>query len=302
VYVTPLIAGQHIDVGTVSVWNDSTNLYVQYDTTGGWTLEETHLYVGTVPPEQAAPGQFPYKHEELGGATSDLYTIPLDSWTPGAQLFLAAHGVVCEEGGGVLNVSNEHPIQVIIAEVTLWAGQHMDAGVVIVAVEADDLIVTYQTHNGWLLMATHLYVGLEPPDKSAPGRFPYKHEALEGVTVDQYVIPLQDIGAGCDDIIYLAAHAELYKPGHGFETGWGEGDRFGGGWAMYFWATLPCVPPPPPPPPVCETAWAYGPYELPGSNWGWYFAYTVQGTRLVRMGRTTQGNRLIGMSPRMRTR
>jgi hypothetical protein len=86
----PLIAGQHIIVGEVLVWNDGTNLYVEYNTTGtGFLFDETHVYVGTSPPESAAPGQFAYKHEGLGGVTYDLYTIPLDpQWS---QIYIAAH-------------------------------------------------------------------------------------------------------------------------------------------------------------------------------------------------------------------
>jgi hypothetical protein len=278
VQVTTLFAGQHIDVGTLSVWNDANTLYVQYDTVG-WTMSETHLYVDSEPPDTSAPGQFPYKHEGLGDVNTDLYEIPLNGWVPGTVLYVAAHADVCAEGQGVPPLGAESAIQVIIAEVTLWAGQHIDAGIVTIAVEGDNLVVTYATHSGWVMNATHLYVGAEPPGESAPGQFPYKHEDLGGVTEDVYVIPLQEIGVGCDDTVYLAAHAELYHPEHGEETGWGEGDEFGHGWAMYFWATITC-PPPPPPPPQCETAWAWGPYELPGGSWGWYFDYTVQGMRL----------------------
>jgi hypothetical protein len=170
---------------------------------------------------------------------------------------------------------------VIIAEVTLWAGQNIDAGKVIVAVEGDKLIVTFVTHDSWVMNATHLYVDTVPPEHSAPGQFPYKHEDLDGVTVDEYVIPLAEIGVGCDETVYLAAHAELYNPETGQEeTGWGEGEEFGNGWAMYFWATIEC--PPPPPPGECETAWAYGPYDIPGAKWGWYFDYTVTGSRARR--------------------
>jgi hypothetical protein len=95
VFVTPLYAGQHIDVGMVSVWNDAGFLYVQYDTTGGWGMTETHVYVDIVPPETGAPGQFPYMHEDLGGATTDLYAIALDNWGPGTLLYIAAHTEVC---------------------------------------------------------------------------------------------------------------------------------------------------------------------------------------------------------------
>lgn len=94
--VLPLIAGQNIIVGEVLVWDDGTNLYVEYNTTGtGFLFDETHVYVGTSPPSKAAPGQFPYKHEGLGGVTYDLYTIPLSDIDggieSGATVYIAAH-------------------------------------------------------------------------------------------------------------------------------------------------------------------------------------------------------------------
>ncbi len=38
-----LIAGRNAEVGTVTVWNDENNLYVQYHTADGWLLASTHL-------------------------------------------------------------------------------------------------------------------------------------------------------------------------------------------------------------------------------------------------------------------
>ena len=92
----PLIAGQNLLVGEVLVWNNETNLYVEYNTTGtDFLFVETQVYVGTSPPEKAAPGKFPYKHEGLGGVTYDLYTIPLSGIDggvgSGATVYIAAH-------------------------------------------------------------------------------------------------------------------------------------------------------------------------------------------------------------------
>jgi hypothetical protein len=77
--VFTLIAGQNIDVGTVSVWNDGTILYVEYITTGGWKMSETHLYVGKTNPEllTSAPGQFPYSEEHDPAVIAYTYTIPM---------------------------------------------------------------------------------------------------------------------------------------------------------------------------------------------------------------------------------
>jgi hypothetical protein len=76
-----LLAGQDIDVGDVSVWNDCDNLYVKYETTGDWEITGTHLYVGknSCPPPTTAPGQFPYDDDDATSVsdTEVLYTIPL---------------------------------------------------------------------------------------------------------------------------------------------------------------------------------------------------------------------------------
>ncbi|MEO6540160.1 MAG: hypothetical protein ABIN74_04175, partial [Ferruginibacter sp.] len=44
-------------------------------------------------------------------------------------------------------------------EVTLVAGQTMNAGSITVTNDADNIYVTYATTNGWKLTETHLYVG-----------------------------------------------------------------------------------------------------------------------------------------------
>ena len=79
--VFTLYAGQDIDVGTVSVWNDSINLYVEYITTGGWKMCETHLYVGKTNPQilTSAPGQFPYSEEHNPAVSTFTYTIPMNT-------------------------------------------------------------------------------------------------------------------------------------------------------------------------------------------------------------------------------
>ncbi len=74
-----LWAGQHINAGTISVWNNGDNLYVKYETNGGWVMTETHLYVGKTDPSQltSAPGQFPYKAEHDPAVSEYTYIIPL---------------------------------------------------------------------------------------------------------------------------------------------------------------------------------------------------------------------------------
>ena len=99
--MTKLLADQDIDVGNVSVWNDDENLYVKYETTGDWLINETHLAVDDslddIPQTKRhnpIPGQFEYKNESQGpGITVYQYDIPL-IWEAGTELFIAAHAEV----------------------------------------------------------------------------------------------------------------------------------------------------------------------------------------------------------------
>ena len=98
--VVTLYAGQTLDVGTVTVWNDRENLYVKYSTTGGWALAATHLAVATsleeIPQTKKGNlkiGHFPYKMKHEPVVTDYLYAISLDEfgYAPGTDLYIAAH-------------------------------------------------------------------------------------------------------------------------------------------------------------------------------------------------------------------
>jgi hypothetical protein len=72
---------------------------------------------------------------------------------------------------------------------------------------------------------THVYADrdnpITPPDKGAPGRFPFKHEDLsanECIQTDPYVIT--DFDLVCDEIASLAAHAVVCEPST--EADWGQ--------------------------------------------------------------------------------
>ena len=84
--VLTLYAGQTIDAGTVTISNDDDNVYVKYQTTNGWTLTSTHLFVGgdsldlsEIPVNNGGNpkvGHFPYK-ETHNSITEYTYTIPV---------------------------------------------------------------------------------------------------------------------------------------------------------------------------------------------------------------------------------
>jgi hypothetical protein len=93
----------------------------------------------------------------------------------------------------------------------LIAGQNLTVGTVSVEYNGDDLIVTFEvTEDGWYLTETHLYVGSEPPSKTAPGQFPYQHDGLHDTT-DAYVLSLSDLGFAAGDCPIFAAHAVVER-------------------------------------------------------------------------------------------
>ena len=79
-----LYAGQHIDIGTLTVSNNDTNLYITYEVKENWWLEETHLFVGKkedLPLTNSGNpkiGHFPY-HGTHKLTQSYIFTIPLEN-------------------------------------------------------------------------------------------------------------------------------------------------------------------------------------------------------------------------------
>ena len=102
-----IYGGQSILAGNITVSNDGVNLYITYNTSGCWTLAETHLYVGSLadlPTNRAnvpIPGQFPYSgtHSNINTYT---YTIPL-AGLPECYIIAAHSALACVgEGGEVI--------------------------------------------------------------------------------------------------------------------------------------------------------------------------------------------------------
>lgn len=93
-----LLAGQYINVGTVTVANDAETLFVTYTITGDWIIGEIHLYVGT---EEEVPankkgnpqvGHFPTQEYFDPMVTTVTYEFPLSGL--GDCFMVAAHAVV----------------------------------------------------------------------------------------------------------------------------------------------------------------------------------------------------------------
>jgi len=109
--VVTLYADQIIDVGTLTVVVDGSNLVVTYNSTDPWVLEETHLYVGTVAPTESAPGRFPYAPKD---AVNGVYTISLVDFSGVTTLYIAAQAEVT-------NPTEIDPVTLLPREESVWA-------------------------------------------------------------------------------------------------------------------------------------------------------------------------------------
>jgi len=116
--VVDLIAGQHYDVGDVTVSSDADNIYVRFDITRfGYFLYKTQVDVNldynNIPQKNGntIPGKFAYK-KSLDFATSWTQVIPIkDEWR-GAMVYIAAHADVGGLGKTVESICANLPAQV----------------------------------------------------------------------------------------------------------------------------------------------------------------------------------------------
>jgi hypothetical protein len=95
----PLMAGQHIEVGSVTVSDDGINLTVEYNIdVDGWYILKTHMYADVKKPKKGAPGRFPF-HSGAIHDTSFTFTVPLEDLgvASGDELYVAAHAEVNNE-------------------------------------------------------------------------------------------------------------------------------------------------------------------------------------------------------------
>ena len=127
-----LFADQTLDVGTLTVAFDGTNLLVTYamnpwnSVEEGWELLETHLYVDAAYPTKSAPGRFPYGPDlATAGQYLRVYTIDLAGFI--GILYIAAQaeiGMVDESGDPIC-----YEFTTVQIEETAWAyGTQIRAG------------------------------------------------------------------------------------------------------------------------------------------------------------------------------
>jgi len=98
-YVQPLIAGQHIDAGTVTLTRDADTLFVTYKTNSDFTLAQTHVWVGTdvdaVPHNSGGlvNGQFTYNDSYDPTVSEATVEVPL-TWADRTRLYIFTHASV----------------------------------------------------------------------------------------------------------------------------------------------------------------------------------------------------------------
>jgi hypothetical protein len=119
--------------------------------------------------------------------------------------------------------------------VALLADQTLDVGEVTISNDDEYLYVSLRTTGGWSLTETHVAVTSDPSalpkrgKRLVPGQFPEKTVHDPPVTVAHYAVPLPS----GEDVVYVAAHADVVNDDR-TEGAWGEGEnRDGGGWASY---------------------------------------------------------------------
>lgn len=71
--VVDFLAGQHNDAGDVQIYNDAETLSVCVEIHDGWTMTQSHLYLGEDVPKKFAPGQFGNATDHGDGVTSFCY-------------------------------------------------------------------------------------------------------------------------------------------------------------------------------------------------------------------------------------
>lgn len=108
----PILAGQNIPVGNLTISNDQYLLYVTYEMTGDYQLSTTHLYAGSreeLPDNNAGnpiPGRFHYKTNHNPAVSTYTYTIPLSGLNANCYI-IAAHCVVTARDANGNMVFNE---------------------------------------------------------------------------------------------------------------------------------------------------------------------------------------------------
>ena len=98
---TTLYAGQTMVAGTINIYNDASNVYVQYSLQTPWVMSDAHVAIATslagIPQTKTGnpiPGRFPYSATFDPEVTTYTFGIPAGSFLSGQSIVVAAHAVV----------------------------------------------------------------------------------------------------------------------------------------------------------------------------------------------------------------
>ncbi len=89
-----VIAGQNYNIGTTTVWNNGSNIYIKFELIGGWVAPESHLNLtDQTPTGNQSPGLFPYKRTYSPAVTEDEYIVSyVDSgFQIGQKVYILLH-------------------------------------------------------------------------------------------------------------------------------------------------------------------------------------------------------------------
>ena len=107
----PLYAWGTTEVGSVDVTSDGTDIFVTFNTTGGWALVSTAIHAaGTldgIPHTRwgnPAPWRFAGQHGWVGCEDSDGYSFPIGNFG-GQDFYVAAYAVVAHLSGNCLQIA-----------------------------------------------------------------------------------------------------------------------------------------------------------------------------------------------------
>jgi len=123
----PLMTTQNIQVGTISVTNDETNLYVTYSMFTDWMLHKSYLHVASslsgiplLPNGMPNPVHFEFSNIHNPAVAQYSYQIPLSDFNfhGGDQIIIAANASV-----KIANPQN-NPSQ----QYTAWGGDNVGSG------------------------------------------------------------------------------------------------------------------------------------------------------------------------------
>jgi len=124
---------------------------------------------------------------------------------------------------------------------TLWAGQHHDAGNVVIKVEDSTISVTYIATGDWTIQHTHMHIakdlsGVPTSGNGSPimGHLTYS-QSHDNATFYNKTVSLEEAGLSVGDTFVVVTHAEV-SSGSGGETAFG-GNHEGPGKRWWFYAS-----------------------------------------------------------------